>query len=309
MWEILLWALLILFFLSCLYCTALFYIATIRFRRKPNPKDLELTYWKKYVHLIAAGNKWFADQNPERVEMASYDGLKLVGFYLPAKEPRCTILLMHGFRSDGFTDFSCALEYYHGLGCNILLVHQRAHGESEGKYICYGIKERFDCRDWINYIAKRFPMEKNIFISGISMGSATVLMASGLELPDNVRGIIADCGFTSPWEEFSYIVRRFHGPVRPFLDIMNFFSKRIAGFGYKEYSTLYAMKTNKIPVLFIHGEKDGFVPARFSRENYEACVAEKELIIVPEAIHGVSYLVDKPRCQEALSRFISTNLQ
>ncbi len=118
------------------------------------------------------------------------------------------MMAFHGYRSLATIDFALEVEFFHRLGYDVLLPYQRSHGESQGKYITYGVKERFDCRDWARYAARRFGEDKPLFLMGISMGAATVLMASGLELPGNTRGIVADCGFTTPWDIMAHVARR-----------------------------------------------------------------------------------------------------
>ena len=124
----------------------------------------------------------------------------------------------------------------------------------------------------------------------------------------SVCGVIADCGFTSPWEEFRELLRsRYRLPAHPLLDAVDLYARLFAGFGLRECSTLDAMRTNSCPVLFVHGGSDHYVTTRFSRENYQACRAEKRLIIVPDAGHGMSYLLDTPGCQAALRDFLAAH--
>ena len=261
-----------------------------------------------YSDMISDGTAWFKAQDAERVVLPACDGTPLVGLYVHNPRPRGTVILFHGYRCDGYRDFSCAYKYYYELGYSLLNVFQRAHGQSGGQYICFGVKERFDCRDWARYVCDRFGPGHDIFLGGISMGSTTVLMASGLELPKSVRGIIADCGFTSPYAEFKEVLtHKMHLPVHPFIEIADVFSRIFAGFGFNDCSTVDAMRVNKLPVLFIHGEEDNFVPFRFTRENFEACLAPKTLISVPNAGHGFSYLVETERCQWSLRAFLKNN--
>ena len=260
-----------------------------------------------YKEQMDAGREWFLSQQPEKVEIVSYDGLKLRGLYAHNPESKGTILLMHGYRMDGYTDFTCIYKHYYDLGYSLLNIFQRAHAESEGDYITFGIKERFDCRDWCLYISDRFGSEHKIILDGLSMGAATVLMASGLDLPENVRGIIADCGFTSPWDQIAHLMKtKYHLPVHPLLDLADLWARIMGGFSLKEYSTIEAMKTNTIPTLFLHGEADEFVPTVFSVRAYEACCAPKKILTVPGAGHGVSYLVDPDACDKALDEFIES---
>jgi hypothetical protein len=296
--------LLVLVLLILCVSYALFYIGVCRYpKERPVKLARSLT---PYLGQIEEGISWFKAQSPERVEISAYDSTPLVGLYLHHPEAKGTIILMHGFRSDAYHDFSCAFRFYYEQGYSLLSVFQRAHGESGGSCICYGVKERYDCRDWARYVCDRFGPEHDIFLGGISMGASTVLMATGLEMPKSVRGVIADCGFTSPYDEFKAVLKdRFRLPEHPFMDVADLFSRAIAGFGFKDYSTLSAMELNTLPILFVHGESDRFVPTGFTLENYKACKAEKELITVPGAGHGMSYLLDTPGCQKVLSAFLA----
>lgn len=283
-----------------------FYIGIVRWRRRHKTViDQDTTdVWSKYRDEMRAGRDWFVAQEREEITLTSYDGLKLYAEYLPAQDPKGIVILFHGYRSSAHNDFSCVFRYYHERGYDILCVTQRSHGKSEGRYICFGVKERYDCRQWVEYVCSRFGEDVDIFLDGISMGATTVLMAAGLGLPDNVRGIIADCGFTSPWDEFEAVLKRsFRLRVHPLMDVAQLYAKLFAGFTFKECSTLDAMRVNKIPVLFAHGADDDFVPTHMSVDNYEACASEKVLIIVEGAVHGESYLVDRDRYQRELENF------
>ena len=185
-----------------------------------------------------------------------------------------------------------------------MVVYQRAHRESGGKTITFGVKERFDCLDWIAYVNERFGENTPILLMGLSMGAATVLMAAGLDLPSNVKGIMADCGFSSPKEILQEVIRKMKYPLR----ITYFFvrmSARIFGhFDPEEASAVEALKNAKVPVLIIHGDDDRFVPSRMSRDNYDACASAKEILIVPGAGHGLSYCVDAKAYEKAVQDFI-----
>lgn len=175
---------------------------------------------------------------------------------------------------------------------------------SQGKYITYGVKERFDCRDWAWYAARRWG-ERPLFLMGISMGCATVVMASGLELPPSTRGIVADCGFTTPWDIMAHVAKRdFRLPPFPLLYVLDWVARLVAGFGLKEADTRKALEKNKLPVLFLHGEDDDFVPPSMTRENFAACRAEKALYLVPGAAHAQSFAVDTKGCQEQIAGFL-----
>lgn len=258
-----------------------------------------------YREQMDAGREWFLGMEPEKVEIISHDGLRLRALYLHNPEAKGTIILMHGYRMDGLTDFTCVYKKYYEAGFSLLNTFQRAHTLSEGEYITFGALERFDCRDWATYVADRFGKEHKIVLDGLSMGATTVLMASGLELPENVKGIIADCGFTSPWDQLAHLCKtKYHLPVHPLLDSAELFARTLGGFSLKSPTTVEAMEHNDIPTLFIHGEDDAFVPTFFSVRAFEACRGPKRLITVPGAAHGVSYLVDQESCDRELDEFL-----
>ena len=261
---------------------------------------------EQFSRMTGKGKEWFHEQTSERITVTSYDGLKLVAYYLPSKTiSDKVIILMHGYRADGFVNFGGLVEFYHKRGYHLLMPYQRSHGESEGEYICYGVKERYDVKKWVQYVTKRFDNQCTIYLSGTSMGAATVLMAAGLNLPKQVKGIIADCGFTSPWDIFSHVIRKdYHIPKVPFLYIADCICRLKAGFSLQEYSTITSMRKNQIPVLFIHGGSDTFVPIEMSYDNYEACAAPKQILVIEEAAHGTCCLVEPEAYMKTVIEFM-----
>ncbi|MBQ4240848.1 MAG: alpha/beta hydrolase [Oscillospiraceae bacterium] len=240
----------------------------------------------------------------ERVEITSHDGLKLVGHWFEHEEPKRVILAAHGWKASWYRDFGYSYPFLKSENCSVLYIEQRSQGESEGRYLGFGLLERFDIIDWLGWLEERCGTEIPIYLAGISMGATSVLMASGEELPPNVKGIIADCGFTSPTEIWKHVARE--GMHLPFL-ITDLYSrilcKRMIGVSPASYSTVDALRKNKVPVLFIHGQDDSFVPVSMTKENYEACAAPKEIMIVPGAIHGMSYAVAKEAYEEKERQF------
>lgn len=265
-----------------------------RWRKQTEQERIQGMRFADFKEEIEQGRVWFWKQDKERITMKSKEGLKLTAYYLPAKEKSDKILiLMHGYRNDGLSDFAALVKFYHEMGYHLLVPHQRGHAESEGDYICFGVKERYDLKGWTEYMVKRFNGSCSIFWSGVSMGAATVLMAADADAPQQVKGIIADCGFTSPWEMFACVLKRdIHLPVFPFLYTADFICRRRAGFGFKEYSTTISMKSNRIPVLFIHGGMDDFVPIEMSRRNYDVCTAKKQFLMIDRAGHGTCSLTE-----------------
>ena len=292
--------------LLAVFAFLLFFFASRRLARL-SAFPLDPKVYGPYLPEMERGAAWFAAQPAEAVSIRSADGLRLAGRVLPAENAVGTMLLMHGYRATGVRDFSCVLRFYHEQGYNIVLPDERACGESEGKYITFGVKEREDCQLWAEYAAARFGTELPLFLDGVSMGAATVLMATALALPQNVRGVIADCGFTSPMAIIGAVAKKALGCCPAFvLRLSSFFAGCIGGWRYDACSAADAMRQNKnIPVFFAHGEKDDFVPVSMTLENHAACAAEKELFLAPEAGHGLSYLVERERCEAALLCFLA----
>ncbi len=254
--------------------------------------------------------KAFLDAQPhEEIRISSYDGLTLVGDFYPCENARGTILMFHGWRSAPLMDCGSAAPSYHQNGLNTLLVYQRAQGKSEGKYMTFGIRERKDVHSWVKWYAERFGAEAPMLITGLSMGAASVLMACGEPFEGNVRGVLADCGFPSPDEIIKSVIRTAHLPTMPLAPLMNFWAKRLAGFGFQDYSTLEAMPKTKLPIFFAHGEADGFVPCEMTKKAYAACASEdKTLFLVPEARHGMSYILQREQYEQHIRDFINRTI-
>lgn len=285
-----------------------FKFSICRYKRERADEQYEEqdSIWNPFAPRMKEAQAFIRAHTAEHVRLTSFDGLALSALYLPAQgESRGTVVAFHGYRSLATIDFALEAEFFHGLGYDVLLPYQRSHGESQGKYITYGVKERFDCRDWARYAAQRFGEDKPLFLMGISMGAATVLMASGLELPGNTRGIVADCGFTTPWDIMAHVARRdYRLPPFPLLYLLDGLARLRAGFRLKGADTRKALERNRIPVLFLHGEEDGFVPLSMTEENFAACRAEKRLYTVPGAGHAQSFGVDPEGCKRVLREFL-----
>ena len=265
--------------------------------------------YREYKKQILAARDWLNAQETQEVCVTSYDGLKLVGTYLPHENARGTLLLFHGWRGGPIADFGCSLQLYYGLGLNILLVHERAQGKSEGRFMTFGIRERHDVHKWVRWHTERFGKDAPVVIGGLSMGATTVLMSCGEPFEGNVRGIIADCGFTDPKEILTAVAHSVHLPAWLFVPSVGLMTRFIAGFRLNEYSTLTAMQKMTLPVIFVHGEADSFVPCEMSKQNFEACQsADKTLLLIPGAKHGQSYPVAPERCTEAISRFVDRTI-
>ena len=248
--------------------------------------------------------KALAETLAETVTIQSFDGLELVGHLVTCPEPRRLILAFHGWRSNWARDFCMVAPFWQEQHCNVLYVEQRAQGGSQGKYMGFGLLERKDCLSWAQW-ADSQDFGLPIYLSGISMGATTVLMAAGEDLPASVRGIQADCGFTSPKAIWKHVTEsNLHlssTPLRQLVTDLSFRRKLHQGLG--SYSTLTALKGAAIPVLFIHGTEDRFVPIQMTYDNYLACTAPRRLVVVPGAAHAMSYVQEPETCQRAMRSF------
>ena len=240
----------------------------------------------------------------ENVQVVSDDGLNLKGRIYSCEEPKRIILAMHGWRSNWRVDFGGSIDFYHDEHCIMVMPDQRGTNDSDGDYIGFGVLEKNDCINWINYIIERYGTELPIYLLGVSMGATTVLMASGSELPESVNGIIADCGFTSPHAIWKHVLdNNLKIAEKVTYPIANAIIKREANYDGDEYSTLDALAVNTKPVLFIHGSDDKFVPLKMTCDNYLATVAPKDLLIVPGAGHGMSCIIDPVSYQNRVREF------
>ncbi len=239
----------------------------------------------------------------EKIEITSRDGLKLSARYYHLRDGAPLLIQCHGYRSTPLRDFAINAETAQGSRFNLLLIDQRAHGESEGKIISFGIKERFDVQDWINYSIERFGQDLQIILYGISMGGATVLMAAGLPLPQNVKCVIADCPYSSPLEIITKVGAESRLP-RFLVKALSVAGARLfGGFSLTSDSPVSAAKRAKIPMLLIHGEADTFVPDYMSDAIYGSNT-EIRLEKIAGAEHAVCYLADTERYLAILDNFI-----
>ena len=265
--------------------------------------DIDSGPLSEYRAAFEAGFNYIDSIKSERIYTKSFDNLRLAASYYN-NDSDTTILLFHGYRSDGRFDFACVVKYYIELGLNVLVVDQRASGESEGKIISFGIKERHDVLTWVEYLNNNYA-PKNVFLSGVSMGASTVMMAANLDLPQNVRGIIADCGFTAATDIIKKVARQsFKINATPIIPVLNVACKIFGKFSLCEIDTIKALSESDIPIFFIHGKCDDFVPCEMSEISYNAARAEKYICLVDNADHGISFLVDADNIQNQISDFV-----
>ena len=241
----------------------------------------------------------------EVIHIQGRDGTTLVAHLFRVEGAKRVVLAMHGWRSCWARDFGAVADFLRDTGCTVLYAEQRGQGRSGGEYMGFGMVERFDCLEWVRWLNSAGFAVDPIYLAGISMGAATVLMAAGFpELPENVAGIIADCGFTSARAEWQHVSENnLHMGYRRRRAHVDALCRRRIEMKSDDYSTLDAMEVCRIPILFIHGADDTFVPVSMTLENYAACQAPKRLLIVPGANHGMSYFYDKAGYEESIRQF------
>ena len=243
----------------------------------------------------------------EEIAIEGFDGTRLVGHYFQNEGAKRTVIAFHGWRSAWYRDFAAVYDFWFRNNCNVLFVEQRGQKGSSGDYMGFGLLERFDCQSWVNYLTAREDTVTPLYLAGVSMGASTVLMASGLNLPDCVHGILADCGFTSPYAIWKYVTEKnLHLPFTGFRAMVaSDICRRKLNNSDSRYSCEDALKCCRVPVLFVHGAADKFVPVTMTYKNYLACASEKRLVIVPGADHGMSYLVERDRYEKEVIDFFA----
>lgn len=241
---------------------------------------------------------------PEKLHLTARDGITLTAYFCEKPASHNYAILCHGYKCVPQTIAHIA-ECFLARGFSVLLPAARGHGESEGHYIGMGIHERLDIVDYCTQLTERDP-KSQILLFGISMGAATVMMASGEALPPNVKCVIEDCGYTSVWEELSLQLKcQYHLPTFPFLHLAEKVCRRRAGYAFGDTSPLEAVKRTRLPILFIHGEEDTFVPYAMVHTLYEAANADKELLTVPQAEHATAEKTDPQLYWQTIDRFLS----
>ena len=273
-------------------------------RKKPK-KDGEYDLpegpaYKPFHEKMIAWQDLLRDLPHEEIEITSRDGLTLRGRYYEYAKGASLEILFHGYKGGSVRDLSGAVERCFKLKRNAIIVDQRAHGNSEGRVITFGVKEKFDCLDWIVFATERFGKDQKIIITGISMGAATVLMAAGETLPDNVVCVIADCPYSSARKMILKTIGEMHLPPKllyPFV--------RLGGIIWGDFdpSPIEAVKRAKVPIMFIHGDSDGFIPCEMTLKMHKICPSPKILFIAKGADHGLAFPMDEAGYYKTVHEF------
>ena len=291
------------FLISLLAFLAAFY-SPARFRTKDDAIPAGAQYREKREHMLSLIRGMEA-LPCEEIRIPAFDGVSLRARYYHLRDGAPLQIEMHGYRGAAVRDFCGGHALARELGMNVLAVDQRAHGESGGKVITFGVRERLDCQSWAQYAFLRFGPETPIYLAGVSMGAATVLMASVLELPHTVRGIIADSPYTEPEAIIRKVISKdAHLPAGALLPFLRLGARLFGRFDLRGASALEAVGRTEIPILLIHGEDDRFVPCGMSRELAAACAGPHRLETFPGAGHGLSYIADPERYKKAVEEFM-----
>ncbi|MCA9765942.1 MAG: alpha/beta hydrolase [Carnobacterium sp.] len=250
---------------------------------------------------------WYENANREILTIRSTDNLILSAIYLVENpDSKKVALLAHGYTGN-LKEMAPYAKLYAEMGFNVLVPDARGHGESEGDYIGFGWHERKDYLQWIELMIEKSGKDAEIALFGISMGGATVMNVSGEPLPTNVKVIVEDCGYSSVTGELAHQLKEmYHLPAFPLVPITSFITKIRSNYWFSEASSVNQVKKNKVPMLFIHGEEDTFVPTKMLDEVYEANASPKKMYLSPRAAHAKSYQENKEDYKQVVQEFVST---
>ena len=229
----------------------------------------------------------------EALAVTSCDGLTLRGKYYELTPDSPVEILFHGYRGLAERDLCGAVQRCFAVGHSAILVDQRAGGRSDGHVITFGVKESEDALVWIEEVTRRFGDERPVILAGVSMGASTVMLAAGKDLPPNVVGVLADCGYTTAPSIIKKVIRQMHLPTSLLYPLVRLGAILYGNFDPNEADCPAALARATVPVILFHGETDDFVPCEMSRENFAACTSPKRLVTTPDAGHGLCYPADE----------------
>lgn len=253
---------------------------------------------------------WLARQEAEDITVQSDDGFVLHALLVPHIAPRATVLLFHGWHSSAELDFLCLLPFLHSIGIQCLLIDERAQGDSEGAYMTFGVRERLDVSVWVDYLASRFGKAHPLFLHGQSMGASAVMMASDTHFGGNVRGIVAECGFPTPYEAVCAVLRsKTRFSLRLSAWLLALFTRVFADFSLNECGAVNALRKTEYPMLLICGTADKLSPEAMAKQLYDACKSDKTLLKIEGAGHCMGYLTGRAQYEAAYREFIDKHLK
>lgn len=300
-----------LFIISLLFfgITYICYLITFYVNRKKEKLKDEFELPPGEVYLQFKEVITNAMKNAQKMEcqnfyITSFDGLKLHAKYYEYEKDAPIEIMFHGYRGSALRDMSNGIERCFKMKHNALIIDQRCSNESEGHTISFGINEHKDCLSWIDFVINHFGENSRLILTGISMGAATVVMVANYDLPKNVIGILADCGYDSPKNIIKKVIKQIKLPPFIFYPFVKLGAKIFGRFNLEAYSSIEAVKNAKVPIIFFHGDTDTLVPYEMSNNLYELCNQKKRLVIIPNAGHGVAYLVDPDKYIQEFEDFL-----
>lgn len=264
---------------------------------------------QKYADAYWQYMDWYKQVNKATWQLHPNDAANhLVAHFIPAENSKRVVVISHGYKGNGSTMANYA-QMFHQLGFNVLLPDNRSHGSSAGEYINFGWLDRVDYLDWLQMIIEKVGPEAEIVLFGASMGGATVEMMSGEKLPTQVKALIADSGYSSIEAELAYLLKKqFHLPKYPFVPLVSLINKRRLGYYLNAVQSTTQLKKNHLPIFFIHGDHDSFVPSEMAFDNYSATQGPRELWLVKDATHVESFWIDPARYQRHIVAFLKKYL-
>ena len=265
------------------------------------------TIYAEYIYKVTDSNQsWLLQKSNYTDEyIKSFDNLKLHAYMIKQKKKTSKwVIITHGYGAEGKLMSSNAHNFY-SLGYNVLIPDLRGSGKSEGDYIGMGWYDRLDICEWIDSIVDDDP-NSEIALFGVSMGASTILMASGEDLPSNVKGIISDCAYTSAYDVLNYELDTYlNTPSFPIVNFTNLITILRAGYSLKEASPISQVAHSKTPILFIHGDKDDFVPYSMMDKLYNATSSQKEKLTIKGATHAKAELVNPKLYWSSVNNFLN----
>ena len=272
-----------------------------------NERDLMRPTARRYYEFRKPYRDVFFDNHFEDLYIKSFDGLKLHGYLLRGTSDE-VIICVHGYKASPEIDYADKLEMYKKRGCSVLMIDDRAFGKSEGRYTGFSEHDKYDVRDWVGKINEMFESPR-IYLHGISMGGATVVHSADMHLK-NVKGIIDDCGFTSIDEITRFIMKTsYHLPYFPIGNIASMFSKIIAHIDFNGSNGEESVKCGEVPIVFIHGRSDHFVPCEMSERMYEKCTGPKDILLVEGCGHAACYAMAKEEYEKIVYRLLDGEIK
>lgn len=306
-------SMIIIIWLAITFAFAYMIFYRVSVRKKPRDPDVHTLFSQNKIDIIGEENikntlKWIKESISDNVCIQSDDGLKLHASLINVQNAKGVVIIFHGYRSFGARDFCQQLPILHQAGYNIMLIDQRSHGQSEGKYIYYGTKEYKDALLWRKKASEIYGNELPIAFFGLSMGAATVLMASGeIDKDDTqVKCVIADCPFYDTYGIIKHVLWKYNKIYpQPIIHFVKFWCRFLADFNMESPSCAEQAKKSSLPFLIFHGKEDKFVPTECSVRLADELGESAKLVLIDEARHAEAIYYSKELYKKELLDFLA----